>query len=195
MTKGLIWTIVLSAAIIVTTLSCSESPASTVTPSAAETSDEGTSDESASDEGRSDEGTSVSTGSKSPIRAAEHPELGTILVDGEGFTLYMRNNDVPNLSTCSRACAEEWPPLQASGELPEMAGEGVDPDLLGSFKRFDGAVQVSYNNSPLYSYSKDEKPGDAKGVIFGQGVSETGASLGRVEWFVISPEGKGIVVK
>ena len=191
MTKGLIWTIVLSGAMIVAALACSESPASTVAPSTAETSPTVT----PSTAETSEEGTTVSASSKSPLRAAEHPELGTLLVDGEGFTLYMRNNDVPNLSTCSGSCAKTWPPLQASGELLEMAGEGVDPDLLGSFKRFDGTQQVSYNRHPLYNYSEDEKPGDAKGVEFGQGASDSGASVGPVQWFVISPEGKGIVVK
>ena len=165
-----VWTIVLSGAIIVAALACSESPASTVTPSTAET---------------SDEGTPVSASSKSPLRAAEHPELGTLLVDGEGFTLYMRNNDVPNLSTCSGSCAKTWPPLQASGELREMAGEGVDPDLLGSFKRFDGTQQVSYNRHPLYNYSEDEQPGDANGVEVGMG------SL----WFAMSPDGTAAMAK
>ena len=175
MSKGLFWNIVLSGAIIVAALACSESPAATVTPSTEQTPDGGT----------SDEGTSVSTSSKSPLRAAEHPELGTLLVDGEGFTLYMRNNDAPDLSTCTQLCAKTWPPLLASGELREMAGEGVDPDLLASFKRFDGTQQVSYNRRPLYNYSEDEKPGDANGVEVGMG------NL----WFAMSPDGNAAMAK
>jgi Secreted repeat of unknown function len=45
-----------------------------------------------------------------------HGKLGTFLVDGHGRTLYLFQKDKTKRSTCSGACATDWPPLLTSGK-------------------------------------------------------------------------------
>lgn len=111
------------------------------------------------------------------LKASQHAELGTILTDDEGRTLYVFTSDEPNVSNCTGSCAGVWPPLTTDGE--PQAGEGVDPAGLGTIERPDGTLQVTYHSQPLYYYGADTQPGHANG----QGVG--GA------WFVVTLEGSG----
>ena len=106
------------------------------------------------------------------IRTAEHTDLGTIIVDGRGATLYLFTEDDRNQSSCADRCAETWPPLLTPGE--PSADEGVTSGALGLITRADGSKQVTYNGWPLYHFAGDEKAGDAEGQ-----------SSGGV-WFVVS---------
>lgn len=102
--------------------------------------------------------------------------LGTILVDGAGRTLYVFANDQPNQSNCNDDCLNFWPPFL--GEAG--AGEGVDESLVGAIERSDGGIQVTYDERPLYYWWEDEEAGDTNG----QGFND--------EWWVVSPEGEPI---
>ena len=95
------------------------------------------------------------------VKAAEHIDLGTILVDGSGRTLYLFTDDERNTSHCSDGCAKAWPPLLTAGDT--SAGEGVEDRVLATVTRDDGSEQVAYNGWPLYYFASDEGPGDAKG--------------------------------
>jgi len=107
--------------------------------------------------------------------------LGRILVDGKGITLYDFVKDKGTTSTCYGACAALWPPLTTKGK--PVAGEGVRTSLLGTTKRKDGTLEVTYNGHPLYYFVTDRKPGQTTG----QGVNQFGAP-----WWVLSPAGKEI---
>jgi predicted lipoprotein with Yx(FWY)xxD motif len=100
--------------------------------------------------------------------------LGTVLADAGGRTLYGFANDEENVSRCTGGCALAWPPLLTVGD--PHGGEGVAADRLGTITRDDSSTQVTYNGRPLYRFSQDDKPGDAKGHNQG-GV-----------WSVVSPE-------
>lgn len=104
--------------------------------------------------------------------------LGKILVDSKGRTAYLFEKDTGPMSTCSGACAAEWPPVTTSGK--PTAGDGLTASMLGTTKRSDGTTQVTYNGHPLYLFSGDNKPGDTAG----QNVDAFGA-----EWYVLSPAG------
>lgn len=106
-----------------------------------------------------------------PLKTASDPKLGTILVDGNGMTLYLYTKDTPNTSNCYNACATAWPPLFADSPA---AVSGL-PGTLSTTTRTDGKKQVTYNGWPLYYYVKDTKVGDV-----------TGQNVGQV-WFVINP--------
>jgi predicted lipoprotein with Yx(FWY)xxD motif len=108
-------------------------------------------------------------------------KLGTVLVDGQGRTLYLFEKDKGTASSCTGACASVWPPLTTSGK--DLAGRGVSAGKLGSVKRADGKTAVTYAGHPLYSYAGDAKPGDTKG----QGLDQFGA-----EWYVLAPSGHKI---
>lgn len=103
-------------------------------------------------------------------------DLGTIVVDSEGMTLYVFDNDSEGTSACTGDCAANWPPL--TGEV--TAGEGTDEGLLGSTERDDGSMQVTYDGLPLYYFAGDEAAGDTNG----QGVGGI--------WWVIAPDGEKI---
>jgi predicted lipoprotein with Yx(FWY)xxD motif len=87
--------------------------------------------------------------------------LGRILVDGRGHTLYLFAKDSRGKSTCGGACAAFWPPLIAAGK--PLAGPGVKSKLLGTTRRADGRLQVTYDHHPLYSFAKDMRRGDTNG--------------------------------
>ena len=103
-------------------------------------------------------------------------DLGDVLADGEGRTLYLFNPDAQGDPTCYDECADAWPALV--GEV--QAGDGVDASLLGSATRTDGAVQVTYNGWPLYYFSGDVAPGDTNG----QGLNDV--------WWVVDATGNAV---
>ena len=131
----------------------------------------------APDAGEPAEDSSVSIGSKSTITTADHPRLGSILVDGDGFTLYMFRQDGATSSSCTGGCARSWPPLIASLVNLKLAGEGVSEDLVGTITREDETSQVTYNGKPLYNFASDKDTGDTRGHGVGG------------QWFALSPTG------
>src|SRR5205809_263127 len=106
---------------------------------------------------------------------------GTILVDSKGITLYDFVKDKGTTSACYGACAALWPPLITTGK--PIAGQGVRASLLGTTKRKDGKLEVTYGGHPLYYFVTDRKPGQTTG----QGVNQFGGP-----WWVLSPAGKEI---
>jgi predicted lipoprotein with Yx(FWY)xxD motif len=104
--------------------------------------------------------------------------LGEILVDGDGMSLYLFEPDEQGASTCYDDCEANWPPLVTDGE--PTAGDGADPDLLGTAERDDGTSQVTYDGWPLYHWIGDETEGD----VNGQGIQEV--------WWVLDPAGTPI---
>jgi predicted lipoprotein with Yx(FWY)xxD motif len=103
--------------------------------------------------------------------------MGEVVQDGDGRTLYRFDKDTPDpaKSNCEGQCAVTWPPVLSNG-TPQL--QGVDPALVSTVKRADGTDQVTLDGWPLYTYAKDEAPGQWKG----QGVGGT--------WFVVQPNGK-----
>jgi predicted lipoprotein with Yx(FWY)xxD motif len=69
--------------------------------------------------------------------------------------------DEGTTSSCYGACAEGWPPVIATGK--SNAGEGAISSQLGTTKRKDGSMQVTYAGHPLYTFAGDTAPGEANG--------------------------------
>lgn len=113
------------------------------------------------------------------VSAASVGELGEILVDSEGLTLYDFHKDKGTTSSCYGACAAAWPPLLTEGD-PQAQG-AADRGMLGTTERKDGTVQVTYAGHPLYTYAGDKQPGEANG----NDVDQFGA-----EWYALQPNGK-----
>ena len=108
-------------------------------------------------------------------------DLGNILVDSQGRTIYLFRKDTGTRSTCSGACATDWPPVRVSGK--PAAGSGLKASMLGTTPRSDGKRQVTYNGHPLYLFEGDGSAGDTNG----QGLTAFGAA-----WYVVSPAGNAI---
>ncbi|HEY2371253.1 MAG TPA: hypothetical protein VGH82_01770 [Gaiellaceae bacterium] len=133
-------------------------------------------------------GTAVASAASTSTNAAAKVSvastgIGRILVDGRGHTLYLFAKDTRGKSTCSGACAGFWPPLIASGK--PLAGAGAKSKLLGTTKRSDGRLQVTYNHHPLYTFAKDVRKGDTNGEalnVFGgkwYALSAAGSKVGH----------------
>jgi len=100
-------------------------------------------------------------GPATTIAVASVGDLGKVLVDSKGFTLYYFKKDKGGKSACYGACAGVWPPLTTGGSPKGMSG--VQASMLGTTKRKDGTEQVTYAGWPLYTYEADRKPGEANG--------------------------------
>jgi len=88
--------------------------------------------------------------------------LGLVLADSEGHVLYSFSKDTPKASACEGACAKAWPPLLVEEGEPEPSN-GASAARLGTITRADGTRQVTYAGHPLYTYTGDKSPGQAKG--------------------------------
>lgn len=111
------------------------------------------------------------------LAIGDDAELGSILSDGAGLTLYRFDKDTakPSKSNCDGECAKTWP-VVAAGDA--TAAAGMDPALLGEVVRSDGTKQLTVAGWPAYRFDKDAKAGD----VNGQGVGGV--------WFAFGPDGK-----
>jgi predicted lipoprotein with Yx(FWY)xxD motif len=107
--------------------------------------------------------------------------LGKILVDAKGRTLYLFEKDKGGKSACYGQCAKYWPPLLTTGK--PTASAGAKTSLLGTTRRTNGTMQVTYAHHPLYRYAGDAGPGQTTG----EGSDNFGA-----EWYVVAPSGRKI---
>ncbi|MER6784890.1 SCO0930 family lipoprotein [Streptomyces sp. NPDC000658] len=116
-------------------------------------------------------------GGAGELAVSANGDLGKILTDGAGKTLYRFDADTaePPKSNCEGDCATAWPPVSADDV---SAGDGIDKSLLGEITRSDGSKQLTVGGWPAYYYAKDANAGD----ISGQGVGN--------KWFALTPEGK-----
>jgi predicted lipoprotein with Yx(FWY)xxD motif len=120
------------------------------------------------------------SGGGTVVRVAD-THLGPILVDSRGITLYDFVADKGTTSVCYNACAALWPPLTTNGR--PIAGPGVKASLLGTTRRSDGKLEVTYGGHPLYYFVSDRHPGQTTG----EGVNQFGSP-----WWALSPNGKEI---
>jgi predicted lipoprotein with Yx(FWY)xxD motif len=127
-------------------------------------------------------GSSKSATSSNSTVATADSDVGSILVDSRGDTLYLFAKDSGGASSCSGECAKAWPPYAAKGASLHV-GSGLKASLLKSMTRADGTKQLAYNGHPLYTFSGDSKAGD----IAGQDSNAFGA-----HWYVVSPAGAAI---
>jgi predicted lipoprotein with Yx(FWY)xxD motif len=106
---------------------------------------------------------------------------GRYLTGAGGRALYLWVADSDNMSSCSGACANAWPPLTTKGK--PVAGKGVSSSDLGTIKRSDGSTQVTYKGHPLYYFIADK----GAGTTNGEGNDGFGA-----KWWLVSPAGAAI---
>jgi predicted lipoprotein with Yx(FWY)xxD motif len=120
---------------------------------------------------------STGSGAASVLRPEDGP-LGRILVDRRGRTVYVFATDAAGTSSCTGACATNWPPVVAPDPLPSSV-PGVTGEL-GATERDDGSAQLTVADHPVYTFSGDAEPGQTNG----QGVTLDGGL-----WTVVSPAG------
>jgi predicted lipoprotein with Yx(FWY)xxD motif len=123
----------------------------------------------------------TANGRPAAVGVESNNQLGKILDDTHGRTLYLFQKDSGTNSTCTGACASAWPPLRTNGKT--VVGVGATAAMVGTTRRSDGAPQLTYNGHPLYTYTGDQKPGETNG----QGLTAFGGG-----WFALSPAGNKV---
>ncbi len=124
--------------------------------------------------GRASGGMPVAAHARLTLRSSEY---GKVIFDAHGRVLYLFAADHSAKSTCYGVCAAAWPPMLTKGA--PTAGPGLNAKLVGTTKRRDGSLQVTYNGHPLYYYSAD-----MRGKIMCQHANMHGGF-----WFVVKANG------
>jgi predicted lipoprotein with Yx(FWY)xxD motif len=124
---------------------------------------------------------SAAGGAGAVVSVGTAANVGQVLVDSKGMTLYYFQKDQKGSgkSKCSGPCAEAWPPLTTSGTAKAMTG--VQSSMLGTIMRSDGTEQVTYAGWPLYTFVEDKKPGEDNG---------TDSKAFGASWYPLHPNGE-----
>jgi predicted lipoprotein with Yx(FWY)xxD motif len=122
---------------------------------------------------------SSATQGQRPLRLTlRSSEYGRVIFAANNRVLYLFGADHGTTSTCSGVCASAWPPLLSKGTTPSV-GAGLKAKLLGTTRRTDGSLQVTYSGHPLYYYS-----GDTPGKVMCQAANMHGGF-----WYVVNADG------
>ena len=119
---------------------------------------------------------SSGAGTSDAVLATSDSELGQIVVDADGRTVYVFDKDTPGSgqSACTGDCLAKWPVVTADPD--ELEADGVTGEV-GTITRDDGTEQLTLAGMPLYLFAGDSQAGDV-----------TGQGVGGV-WWVVSPDG------
>ena len=115
------------------------------------------------------------------VFGVESLNRGRLIYDLSAHTLYAFDRDRGSTPTCYGACARTWPPALTEGGT--RAGGVAHPGKIGTTKRRDGTIQLTYAGYPLYRYSRDRQS-DLKG----NGLESFGG-----EWSAIRPSGEKLL--
>ncbi|HET8815563.1 MAG TPA: hypothetical protein VFM51_11505 [Solirubrobacterales bacterium] len=121
-------------------------------------------------------------GIRASIWRADSAEIKRGIFDFDGYTLYRFGGDTGSKPTCYGACAKKWPPL-----ITELKPYGVDvvKSKIGTTKRKDGTIQVTYFGYPLYTYVGDKKKSGVTGLVNGHNVEAFGGT-----WYALKANGQ-----
>lgn len=117
--------------------------------------------------------TALAHGSKTVVREATAPSLHkTVLTNTKGLTLYSLSVEKNGKFICTGSCTSTWIPLVvARGTTPK------GPVKLGTVRRPEGKIQVTFRGRPLYTFDGD----GAKGQVKGEGFKDVGT------WHAVTP--------
>ena len=120
---------------------------------------------SSSGSGSSSAPASSPVGGAARLAVASVGDLGKVVVDGNGRTLYVFDKDTKGKSNCEGGCLAQWPAEAAGSGSPQLTG--IDASLISTVTRSDGSKQLAINGMPLYLFAQDTQAGQAKGQGFG----------------------------
>ncbi len=108
--------------------------------------------------------TASGAGSKSQVvvKSFKSVTMGTFLTTTSGRPLYTLTTDSKNRSTCNGSCLATWPALTVGKNVRPTGAAG-----LGTFKRSNGKIQVTYKGRPLYTFTQDSKDQPTGGGVNG----------------------------
>ena len=121
---------------------------------------------------------SIAATSAAAKLSVQSTEYGKVLFGPSGKVVYAFGADKSSTSRCYGVCAAAWPPLLTKGA--PLAASGVESKLLGTTKRRNGTLQVTYKGHPLYYYSADKI-----GKVMCQHANMHGGL-----WLIVKPDGQ-----
>jgi predicted lipoprotein with Yx(FWY)xxD motif len=126
--------------------------------------------------GGSDDDAASTASASTAVLATADTDLGEIVVDAEGRTVYVFDRDTAGsgASACAGSSLDNWPAVTAEEDAPEA--DGVSGEVA-TIEGDDGTRQVTVGELPLYTYAGDSDAVD----VTGQGVQGV--------WWVGSPDG------
>ncbi len=163
-------------ALVLVLAACSSTGSGSSSASASASASTASASEGASESGEASE--SASAGDEYSLDLATS-DLGDILVDQDGMTVYRFVPDTEGASTCTGGCLENWPAVAVDDGESISAGDGVTAEV-DTFTRDDGTVQATVNGFPVYYFANDAAAGDTNG----QGVGGN--------WYVVGADGEMI---
>ncbi|HVD40845.1 MAG TPA: hypothetical protein VNC16_07580 [Solirubrobacterales bacterium] len=113
------------------------------------------------------------------IFGANSEDSGIVLFDLSGHALYRFDKDKGSVPSCYGRCAKRWIPALTEGKLRAV---DVPREMVGTTKRKDGTVQLTYDGHPLYTFT-----GDAQGETNGLGVEAFGG-----KWYALRRSGEDV---
>jgi predicted lipoprotein with Yx(FWY)xxD motif len=122
--------------------------------------------------------TAAAAAKPATVKVVQTSGYGKLLTTSSGLTLYHYTDEKRGKIDCKGGCASLWPPLLVKAGAKPTAGAGANAAKLGTIRRPDGGLQVTYNGLALYRYAPDKKAGDVRG----EGIEHA--------WYAISPAGK-----
>jgi predicted lipoprotein with Yx(FWY)xxD motif len=105
-------------------------------------------------------------------------QFGRMLFNSRRQAIYVFQRDPKGKSVCYGACAKAWPPVFTKAR--PRAGRRARASLLGTIRRRDGQLQVTYAGKPLYYYAHE-----GPGQVLCHNVNLNGGL-----WWVVGPNGK-----
>jgi predicted lipoprotein with Yx(FWY)xxD motif len=108
---------------------------------------------------------------------AADSRFGSILFDASAQAIYLFDAEQSSHPKCYGNCADAWPPVLTKGKPQGKAA--VRSELLGTTRRSDGAIQVTYAGHPLYFYAHE-----GKRQVLCHNVKEFGGT-----WLAVQPDG------
>jgi predicted lipoprotein with Yx(FWY)xxD motif len=123
-----------------------------------------------------------------PLPAPSSPDVGSLVVAGEGEHTYLADNSGRALyvlegdstgTRCVGDCLQAWPVV--AGAVPVSGVPAVQGSLIGTTTRSDGTTQVTYAGQPLYYFASDTGPGMTKG----HGLEDQWG-----HWYLVRPDGR-----
>ncbi|MET0281856.1 MAG: hypothetical protein ABW278_12155 [Steroidobacteraceae bacterium] len=81
---------------------------------------------------------------------------GRLVVNQDGFSVYVWDGDAPNTARCRGECLSEWRPVAAA----QMARPGADWDVI---ERVPGQKQWVFRGRPVYTRIKEARPASLEG--------------------------------
>jgi predicted lipoprotein with Yx(FWY)xxD motif len=127
-----------------------------------------------SDDAMKAEASMAASGARAKVVSSD---FGRVIADGKGEAFYLFDKESSKTPRCYGECAEVWPPVLTKGK--PVAAAGAKQSLLGTTRRKNGKLQVTYAGHPLYYYVDD-----SPGTILCHDVEEFGGL-----WLVVKPNG------